>query len=250
MATIVPEKKSGANGMNGEGLSSRHLHPEMQRGTATPVEDLDLADHISMTADRGAELEQLRTENDELQQKIAKLEQGLKDTSGTAQFWAEQNKDTEKLMEEKSEVIRELHTRIQQLQARPPAAVPQEEELLALGEELEEARRQLQEDEKALMQQMRDMEIQMSRERAELARQRNELQRLHNEIRHELEVATREATLRDRLQPFQRRHQELLHRRGAEPLREGTPPPSPAEIHEAPPAEIQKTSGFFRRLLG
>ena len=53
------------------------------------------------------------------------------------------------------------------------------------------------------------MEIQMSRERAELARQRNELQRLHHEIRHELEVAARETTLRDRLQPFQRRHQEL-----------------------------------------
>ncbi len=234
--------------MNGDiGLSSKHLHP-----ANTPVlEEFDIAGEAETTGP-GAKIDQLLTENVELQQKIAKLEQCLKDTSGTAQFWAEQNKTTEKLLEEKSEVIRELHAKIQQLQSRPTAAVPQEEELLALGEELEDARRQLQEDEKALMQQMRDMEIQMSRERAELARQRNELQRLHNEIRHELEVASREATLRDRLQPFQRRHQELLHRKGAEPPREGAPAPAPPPevLQEAPSQSATKSSGFLRRFLG
>src|SRR5262249_133164 len=105
-----------------------------------------------------------------------------------------------------------------------------------LSEELEQERRQLKEDEETLMAQMREMEIQMSRERAELARQRNELQRLHSEIHHELELASRNPALPDRLQPLQRRHQDLLHRKGSEPSREAparaannlsTPPPSP-----------------------
>jgi chromosome segregation ATPase len=239
--------------VNGDmSAAARHLHPGMQPAGPAPevLEELGIVSAAnSVTPEE--EIEQLRTENAELQQKIAKLEQGLKDTSGTAQFWAEQNKNTEKLLEEKSDLIRELHGKVQQLQSRPPVAAPQEEELLALGEELEEARRQLQEDEKALMQQMREMEIQMSRERAELARQRNELQRLHSEIRHELEVATREATLRDRLQPFQRRHQELLHRKGAEPPRETAPPPSHADVPESLPSPApQKGSGFLRRFLG
>lgn len=143
--------------MNGDmSASGRHLHPGLQAPDSTP----EVLDELGINASGevalpGEDLEQLRCDNGELRQKLAKLEQCLKDTSGTAQFWAEQNKNTEKLLEEKSDVIRELHTKIQQLQSRPPVAAPQEEELLALGEELEEARRQLQEDEKALMQQMR-----------------------------------------------------------------------------------------------
>jgi len=59
------------------------------------------------------------------------------------------------------------------------------------------------------------MEVQMSRERAELARQRSELQRLQSEIRHELDLAARDAALRERLAPLQRRHQEMTGRTGA-----------------------------------
>src|SRR5207244_8585138 len=84
-------------------------------------------------------------------------------------------KEYENLLDEKSEVIRELHQRIQELQDRPAGETPREEELLALSEELDCERRQLKDDEEALMKQMRDMEVQMSRERAEFARQRNEL---------------------------------------------------------------------------
>ncbi len=63
----------------------------------------------------GEDIEQLRCDNEELRQKVAKLELSLKDTSGTAQFWAEQNKSTERLLEEKSDLIRRLHTEILEL---------------------------------------------------------------------------------------------------------------------------------------
>src|SRR5438132_10912829 len=149
----------------------------------------------------------------------------------------------EGLLEEKSEVIRDLHRRLHEQSEKPAAtSAPREEELIALSEELERERRQLKEDEEALMEQMRQMEVQMSRERAELARQRNELQRLHGEIKHELELASREAELRDRLQPLQRRHQEMAHRKGAEPVRETvaaapnhTPPQQPKPGKPAAP---------------
>ena len=88
------------------------------------------------------------------------------------QALAEQQREYENLLEEKSELIRSLHRKLHEQQERPapPANVPREEELLALSEELERDRHQLKEDEEALMQQMGQMEVQMSRERAELAR--------------------------------------------------------------------------------
>jgi chromosome segregation ATPase len=206
------------------------------------------------------EIDILRQENSELREHAEELERLLNEKAPPSN---DQQKEMEALLEEKSDVIRQLHLKIQELQANPAAAAPEgadpsiqqeskselidqlqqqveelqakpapatprEEELLALHEELEEERRQLKEDEESLMQQMRQMEVQMSRERAEMARQRSELQRLHNDIRHELELASREAELRDRLQPLQRRHQEMTHRKGAEPIREAAPAPTPA----------------------
>ena len=209
------------------------------------------------------EIDILRQENVELREHAEELERLLNEAQKKGPPPDDQQKEMEALLEEKSDVIRQLHLKIKELQANPAAsapggaepspqeggkselieqlqekieelqakpvpATPREEELLALHEELEEERRQLKEDEESLMQQMRQMEVQMSRERAEMARQRSELQRLHNDIRHELELASREAELRDRLQPLQRRHQEMTHRKGAEPIREATPPPTPA----------------------
>jgi hypothetical protein len=63
------------------------------------------------------------------------------------------------------------------------------------------------------MSQVREMEIQMSRERADLARQRNELQRFHNELKQQLEIASRDAALRERLAPLYRLQEDLQRRR-------------------------------------
>src|SRR5262249_56612934 len=91
---------------------------------------------------------------------------------GASEGGAERKREYEALLEEKSEVIRSLHQKLQEYQERPTAVAPKEAELVALSEQLEQDRRQLQEDEESLMQQMRQMEMTMSRERAELARQR------------------------------------------------------------------------------
>src|SRR6516164_1103500 len=100
------------------------------------------------------------------------------------------------------------------------------------------------------MKQMREMELQMSRERAELARQRNELQRLHTDIRHELDLAARDGTLRERLAPLQRRAQDAMNRRGPAPVAE-LPAQPRAERAPAPrPQPTHKSSGILRRLFG
>jgi hypothetical protein len=243
-------------GLESPGTNGNHrLAPPHERapliesasvGTKAEVE----AEAVSPTLEE--EVAQLRIENLELRQVAAELEKQLAEATHTAQRWAVQQQDNERMLEEKSEVIRELHLRLQDIQSSPPspAATPREEELMALSEELEQERAQLKEDEETLMQQMREMEVQMSRERAELARQRNELQRLHGEIRHELELADRHGELRDRLQPLQRRHQEMLLRKGSEPPREAPAPQAPELPATPPPPARHRDSGLFRRLFG
>src|SRR5205807_9087597 len=110
-------------------------------------------------------------------------------------------------------------------------------------EQREQGRRQLREDEESLMKQMREMEVQMSRERAERARQRSELQRLQSEIQHELDLASRQAEIRLRLQPLQRRHDEMTGKKTATPR-----DAKPAGDGKTP--EPPKDSGLFRRLFG
>jgi hypothetical protein len=202
-------------------------------------------------------LEDVRLENAELRQTLGELQRILEDARLREENWTRQEKEYESLLEEKSEVIRELHRKIKEMPeasdrpAGTTGAVPREEELLALHEELERERRQLQEDEESLMRQMRDMELQMSRERAELARQRTDLQRLHTEIQHELELAARDATLRERLAPLQRRAQDVVHRRGAAPAAEQAQAPAvqlaPAP---APAAPTRDSNSILRRLFG
>jgi hypothetical protein len=197
--------------------------------------------------------QRLKLENADLQERLEKLDQLLKDTTRTARYWAEQHREQEKILEEKTELIRALHSRSLEQESKPAGALPREEELLALSEELEQERKQIKDDEAALMEQMREMEVTMSRERAELARQRSELQRLHSEIEHQFELAEREAVLRDRLQPLQRRHQELQHRKGSEPQRPAPPAggaPAPPPAAPSPPPKQPKESGIFRRLFG
>jgi hypothetical protein len=192
-------------------------------------------------------------EEADLRERLADTERQLVELRQDAELaLQEQQTEFERILEEKIGLIRELHQKVTELEARPVPApqTPREEELLALSEELERERKQLKEDEEALMEQMGQMEVQMSRERAELARQRTELQRLQSEIRHELELAARDAALRERLAPLQRRQQEITARRstGATPP-PGMVPPAPVDTGaDADPAP--SGSGLFRRLFG
>lgn len=211
------------------------------------------------------EFAQLRHENEELRALVLELEQALQNATGGQEDFDARSKEYESLLEEKSEIIRNLHRKVQALEEalrsaraepvkeekKPSGPVPREEELMQLSEDLERERKQLREDEEALMEQMREMEVQMARERAEMARQRNELQRLQTDLRHELEMAARDATLRERLAPLQRRHQDISTRRGAAPSAaqptSRQQQPQPAAPSAPPPPN--KKSGLFRRLF-
>jgi hypothetical protein len=273
MPRALPNTEEQRNVTPGEDLDSAAPDTEgpalasARFQTSAPVEDQPAPDAGPADAD---EVEQLRAENAALQRAVGELQQLLEEGSvqGGEAPWLERQKEYESLLDEKSEVIRGLHAKILELQQqpRPAPATPREEELLALSDELErercqldqerrqleQERNQLKADEADLMKQMRDMEVQMARERAELARQRNEVQRLHSEIRHELELASRDATLRERLMPLQRRHQDMVHRKGV-------PPAAPPQAGGAEPSAPQgaaskdpkaKDSGLLGRFFG
>lgn len=202
------------------------------------------------------EMARLRMENAELRNRLEEMEQLLASAAASEETWLERQKEYEALLEEKSEVIRGLHLKIHELQEGQHAAPVQrkagarvdDEEALALKQELEEQRRQLEEDEKALMEQMRQMELAMSRDRAELARQRNEIQRLQAELNREIELASRDPGLRERLQALQRRQPDSAATR-----KPATPAPAPAPAPAAPPAEgsnKKQSSGLLRRIFG
>jgi hypothetical protein len=227
------------------------------------------------------ELAQLRAENARLRTRIEALEEQLQvAVQGREQTWAEQQREYEALLEEKSEVIRSLHLKVQDLQSAessPTAAQEQsgdaladKQELETLRQQLEQERCQLAEDAEALEAQMKHMEMAMSRERVELARQRSELQRLHSDFKHELEMASRDEKLRERLAPLQRRHQEVVSAKGgaAPPARPTSAPQlqrpatmaqlqrpaSAAQLDPANPgtgpASKKPASGLLRRLFG
>jgi DNA repair exonuclease SbcCD ATPase subunit len=180
-------------------------HPEAARET----EDTTSSDMVHSQHDLAEENERLRTQLEQARRRLEQFEKAAEQAKLREQEY-------ESLLEEKSDLIRQLHLELQQKGgARSAAPVPNEDELIALHEELEREREQLNQDEEALMSQVREMEVQMSRERAEMARQRNELQRLQNELKHQLELAARDAQLRERLAPLYRLQEDIQRRRAA-----------------------------------
>lgn len=230
---------------------------------------------------------QLQTENDELRSIIAELHQELEAASGkNEQDYANRLKEYEGLVDEKSELIRTLHLKMQELEQQIRPATPKEEELLAMSEELERERcqiqqerrkleedmRQLKEDEQIMTEEMRKMEIQMAKERADLARQRTELSRINEEIKHELDRIERDKGLSDRLVQLRQRHMEAVKGKsigGSGPVlpardkpqastqmaidldaEQGKQPPAGGKKDDKGGAAPGKDSGMFRRFFG
>jgi len=262
MARPLSNSESQRNGTNGDRLT-RGLPLRNAAGQAGSLDEsrMDFLQQPGMGPADLQEVEILREENHQLRELVAELEKHLEELSthgGDTPALAAQHKEMESILEEKTEHIRELHLKVQELETAlqgvpKPVKLPHEDELMRMQEELESEREQLKADEEAMTQQMRDMEIQMAKERAEIARQRSEMQRLHGEIRHELELAARDATLRERLAPLQRRHQEVMNRRGSAPAASAAQQPQAAPLPSAtpvvePPAP-RKDSGLLRRLF-
>ena len=203
------------------------------------------------------EVDQLREENAALKARVQELE-ALASGQGE-ELWQERQREYEMLLEEKSEVIRGLHQRIQDMAdcvslGDGPAPAPsvsatklgqvsstklgQAEEILRLKRELEEQKKQLEQDEEDMVAQMRQMEMQMAKERAEMARQRQEMQRMQADLAREIEQSSRDPLLRERLNSLSRR---------SDPKPAG---PAPAADKPAAPKTEQQSSGFFRRIFG
>jgi hypothetical protein len=241
-----------------EAFEMNDFEAELKRLAATNQE---LMDQFPLPSEQGAvateavdddEVTVLRRTNEALRARIEELESA--GAGQTEEGWQERQREYEMLLEEKSEVIRNLHLQIQEMQesaiggndAPPPANSPpasatrlgQAEEILRLKRELEAQRRQLEQDEQDMMAQMRQMEIAMAKERAEMARQRQEMARQQADINREIENNTRAPELRERLNTL---------RRPGDSKPTATSPPIPGG--DETPKE-QKSSGFFRRIFG
>ena len=204
-----------------------HLREEMQRLAADQAELLEARPETGLGND--VTLAIWQAENAELRAKLEELDKA----------WGERQREYENLLEEKSEVIRGLHLKIQQMQEAggqlPEPAV--KEDFDQIRRELEEDRRRIQEDEEALMVQMRQMEMAMSKERVELARQRSELQRLQADLNREIEMAARDGSLRDRLQSLRKSIDQ-------------SPADGAAAVAKPTPSPKKQSSGILRRIFG
>jgi hypothetical protein len=184
----------------------------------------------------GSELQRLEAENEELRAHIAELRQKLDEAAekGPGSF-EDRERSYESLLDEKSEEIRGLYIRIQELKeavaskgdAGGDPGREEDADLRAMAEDLERERlqleeerqrldeetRQIREDEDDLMQRMREMELQTAKGRADLARQHNELHQLHNEVRRELEQAQQMGANTERVRSIQKQHQEVSLRK-------------------------------------
>jgi chromosome segregation ATPase len=256
-ATIAPSTSGIGNNFNLDLGSDDSLREEMKRLAAINKELLQKVRPAPPAPRKPpqeiGELALLRKENAELLVRVGELEQVLSTEGQDA--WADRQKEFENLLEEKTEVIRNLHRKIQEGETRQhdqpgskhPGSKHPAQELAGLQQQMEEQRRQLAEDEEALMAQMRQMEMAMSRERAELARQRSEIQRLHAELTHEIELASRDPSLRERLFSLQRRQQAIAMGKPAVAPQTESPEPPPKQ---APPPAKNQSSGLLRRIFG
>jgi hypothetical protein len=193
-------------------------------------------------AEDSEELLVLRLENAELKTRIQELEAAA--AGQGEELWLERQREYEMLLEDKSDVIRNLHQKIQELQElagggeNAPANgnnTGHAEEILRLKSDLEEQRLQLEQDEKDMLTQMRQMEMAMAKDRAEMARQRHEVQRLQADLAREIENSERDPELRERLHNLRR-------------SQDAKPAAAPAD-KPAPTADLN-SSGFFRRIFG
>jgi hypothetical protein len=89
----------------------------------------------SPNSDTMNELELLRRENLDLRRSSAELQEMVEELRQLEESWGRQQREYEGLLEEKSEVIRTLHQKLQEMQeacGKPHMPAPREEELLSL----------------------------------------------------------------------------------------------------------------------
>lgn len=175
--------------------------------------------------------DELRAENEQLREIAAELKAQFAEISKpAATSWEDREREYEALLDEKSEMIRTLHVRIQELEAASGSRAAakgspadDDPELLATIEELsreqaemdkerallDEDRRQLRQDEEDMESRMQEMELQVAKSRSDLVRQRHEVHELYGMVRVELEKGQQSGVMSDRLKSLLQRHQTL-----------------------------------------
>ncbi|MCI0379937.1 MAG: OmpH family outer membrane protein [Gemmataceae bacterium] len=240
----------------------QELHAELERLAAINEELLGSAKVNGHSFANDEELARKRADNTDLLLRVQELEALLQAAATNEEAWLERQKEFEAILEEKSEVIRTLHLKIQEKHVEKPREEPPvsdevakaaalDKEVQRLRRELQAQKEQLAEDEESLMAQMRQMEMSMAKDRAELARQRNDIQRLQSEFNHEMEMASRDPGLRERLASFQRRHKDTgAHRRPVLPAAAADAKVPPAPQPQPPQPKKPQSSGLIKRLFG
>jgi chromosome segregation ATPase len=205
----------------------------------------------------------LQGQNAELRRQYEELRIQREADGKLYEQWRDLQEEYEARLEEKTEVIRALHVKVEELEVAslPVKRTPKDEELLAMSEdlerercqlqqeqrELEELRKRLTEDERAMHEQMREMEMQMARERAEFARRRTDMQRILEEIRREIDKAERNGQLNQRLRQIRDQYSQNANK-DEEPEPDVGVPPAP--IRPAlPEAKKPGDSTLLKRLF-
>jgi chromosome segregation ATPase len=174
------------------------------------------------------ELHRLRTENNDLRQLMAELEEQLttrlERSNETQLGLEEENAELRRSMHEKEAFIEELRRSSLRLSENPEAqeAADYEAELNEFRQQLESDRQQLDiqlEQMRArnadLKEAAREAELEMSRERAQLARERAQLDRMRDEFRQEMERAQRHAGMHESLASVRKLKNEMSERNRA-----------------------------------
>ena len=172
--------------------------------------------------------EQLRSENTELRQTVAELEEQLAsrlERSNEAQLGLEEEMtELRRALHEKEAFIEELRRSSLHLSENPEAreAADYEAELNEFRQQLESDRQQLDvqlEQLRArnaeLKEAAREAELEMSRERAQLARERAQLDRMRDEFRQEMERAQRHSGMTESLASVRKLKNEMAERNRA-----------------------------------
>ena len=176
-----------------------------------------------------SEFDLLREENAELRKHAEELEALLNQAQQKGPQ-DEQQKDLEAILEEKSDVIRQLHLKIKELQSRPAAApgtsgqgaasgTSREEELLALVEEKSDAIRQLHQK----MQEMQGKPVAATPREEELLALHEELEEERRQLKEdeeslmqqmrqmEVQMSRERAEMARQRSELQRLHNDIRH---------------------------------------
>ena len=208
------------------------------------------------------ELATLRSENEELRKLVLEMDQALRNNPAPSHDSPLPQGDMEQLLEEKSEVIRGLHTENQELKKiiadleerlyggvttepvstgnQPESTASTEQEIIELQEKRDQLRKEISELEKYIC----DEEVRTSRERAEIARQRYEVERLKADLDIELEKLQKDKDLKSKI-IVMKSHLSGTHVALERPKQEES-----AKDSEFPPNAKANTPGFFAKLFG